>query len=114
MLKAFVEMTASDRRDQPAGRHRRRRVIALDAKMNSTTNALYRHKDVERCATQDEEGPAELRSRQAQPQLHQARRQHRLHGNGAGLAMATMDIIKLYGGSRPTSSTSAAAPPRSA
>ncbi len=32
--------------------------------------------------------------------------------NGAGLAMATMDIIKLYGASRPTSSMSAAAPPR--
>ena len=73
-------------------------VVALDAKMNFDDNALFRHKDVEELRDEDEEDPAELAA--ARHDLNYIK----LNGNigcmvnGAGLAMATMDIIKLHGG----------------
>ncbi len=73
-------------------------VIALDSKVNFDDNALYRHKDVEEMRDEDEEDPAELEA--AKHELNYIK----LDGNigcmvnGAGLAMATMDIIKLEGG----------------
>jgi len=73
-------------------------VIALDAKMNFDDNALFRHKDVEELRDEDEEDAAELEA--ARHELNYIK----LDGsigcmvNGAGLAMATMDIIKLCGG----------------
>ena len=74
-------------------------VIALDAKVNFDDNALYRHPDVEEMRDEDEEDPAELEA--AKYELNYIK----LDGsigcmvNGAGLAMATMDIIQLYGSS---------------
>src|SRR3954467_2038046 len=74
-------------------------VLALDAKVNFDDNALFRHKDIEELRDPDEEDPAELEA--AKHSLNYIK----LDGsigcmvNGAGLAMATMDIIKLYGGS---------------
>ena len=74
-------------------------VVALDAKMNFDDNALFRHKDVAELRDESEEDPAELEA--ARHSLNYIK----LDGsigcmvNGAGLAMATMDIIKLYGGS---------------
>ena len=74
-------------------------VIALDAKMNFDDNALFRHKDIAELRDEDEEDPAELEA--ARHDLNYIK----LDGNigcmvnGAGLAMATMDIIKLCGGS---------------
>ena len=73
-------------------------VIALDAKMNFDDNALFRHKDVESLRDESEEDAAEFEA--AKYDLNYIT----LDGtigcmvNGAGLAMATMDIIKLYGG----------------
>ncbi|MFQ5955985.1 MAG: ADP-forming succinate--CoA ligase subunit beta, partial [Kiloniellales bacterium] len=73
-------------------------VVALDAKMNFDDNALFRHQDLEALRDEDEEDPAELEA--ARHDLNYVK----LDGNigcmvnGAGLAMATMDIIKLYGG----------------
>ena len=73
-------------------------VVALDAKMNFDDNALFRHKDVADLRDEDEEDAAELEA--ARHDLNYIR----LDGNigcmvnGAGLAMATMDIIKLHGG----------------
>jgi len=73
-------------------------IVALDAKMNFDDNALFRHKDIEDLRDEDEEDPAELEA--ARHDLNYIK----LDGNigcmvnGAGLAMATMDIIKLYGG----------------
>ncbi len=73
-------------------------VIALDAKVNFDDNALYRQKSVLEMRDEDEEDPMELEA--AQHELNYIK----LDGNigcmvnGAGLAMATMDIIKLYGG----------------
>ncbi len=73
------------------------RVIALDGKINFDDSALYRHSDLQKLRDLDEEDPLEV----------EASKYHlnyiRLEGNvgcmvnGAGLAMATMDIIKLYG-----------------
>ena len=73
-------------------------VIALDAKMNFDDNALFRHKDVAGMRDEDEEDAMELEA--ARHELNYIK----LDGNigcmvnGAGLAMATMDIIKLHGG----------------
>jgi succinyl-CoA synthetase beta subunit len=73
-------------------------VIALDAKMNFDDNALYRHPDVAEMRDESEEDPMELEA--AKHELNYIK----LDGaigcmvNGAGLAMATMDIIKLHGG----------------
>jgi succinyl-CoA synthetase beta subunit len=73
-------------------------VIALDAKMNFDDNALFRHKDIAELRDPDEEDPSELEA--AQYDLNYIK----LDGNigcmvnGAGLAMATMDIIQLNGG----------------
>ena len=73
-------------------------VLALDAKMNFDDNALFRHPDIAELRDEDEEDPAELEA--AKHELNYVK----LDGsigcmvNGAGLAMATMDIIKLYGG----------------
>jgi len=73
-------------------------VIALDAKMNFDDNALFRHKDVADMRDESEEDPIEVEA--AKHELNYVK----LDGNigcmvnGAGLAMATMDIIKLCGG----------------
>ena len=73
-------------------------VVALDAKMTFDDNALFRHGDVAELRDEDEEDPAELEA--ARHELNYIK----LDGdigcmvNGAGLAMATMDIIKLHGG----------------
>jgi len=72
-------------------------VIALDAKMNFDDNALFRHKDIEDLRDESEEDAKEIEA--ARHSLNYVA----LDGNigcmvnGAGLAMATMDIIKLYG-----------------
>jgi len=73
-------------------------VIALDAKMNFDDSALYRHKDIAEMRDLDEEDPSEVEA--AQDGLNYIK----LDGNvgcmvnGAGLAMGTMDIIKIAGG----------------
>jgi succinyl-CoA synthetase beta subunit len=73
-------------------------VIALDAKMNFDDNALFRHKDVAGMRDEDEEDPRELEA--ARHELNYIRLDGEIGCmvNGAGLAMSTMDIIKLYGG----------------
>jgi succinyl-CoA synthetase beta subunit len=74
-------------------------LVALDAKIGFDDNALFRHPDVEALRDEDEEDPIELEAGK------HALNYVKLDGNigcmvnGAGLAMATMDIIKLYGGS---------------
>ncbi|MFS2013319.1 ADP-forming succinate--CoA ligase subunit beta [Azospirillum sp. CT11-132] len=72
-------------------------ILALDAKMSFDDNALFRHKEVAALRDEAEEDPAEIEA--AKHELNYVK----LDGNigcmvnGAGLAMATMDIIKLYG-----------------
>jgi succinyl-CoA synthetase beta subunit len=99
MYKAFVALDCSIVEINPLVVTGAGDVVALDAKMNFDDNALFRHKDIAELRDESEEDPAELEA--ARHSLNYIK----LDGsigcmvNGAGLAMATMDIIKLYGGS---------------
>ena len=98
MYRAFTELDASLVEVNPLVVTGSGDLIALDAKMNFDDNALFRHSDVKDMRDESEEDPAELEA--AEHELNYIK----LDGsigcmvNGAGLAMATMDIIKLYGG----------------
>ena len=99
LYKAFNALDASLLEINPLVVTRSGQVIALDAKMNFDDNALFRQKNISELRDEDEEDPAELEA--AKHDLNYIK----LDGsigcmvNGAGLAMATMDIIKLFGGS---------------
>ncbi len=73
-------------------------VIALDAKMNFDDNALFRHKDVADMRDEDEEDATELEAARHELNYIKLDGEIGCMVNGAGLAMATMDIIKLHGG----------------
>ena len=73
-------------------------VMALDAKMNFDDNALYRHADIADMRDESEEDPTELRAREHELSYIKLDGNIGCMVNGAGLAMATMDIVKLYGG----------------
>jgi succinyl-CoA synthetase beta subunit len=72
-------------------------MVALDAKVGFDDNALYRHKDVEALRDEDEEDASELEAAQWDLNYVKLDGEIGCMVNGAGLAMATMDIIKLYG-----------------
>jgi succinyl-CoA synthetase beta subunit len=72
-------------------------IICLDAKMNFDDNSLYRHKDVQALRDLDEEDPAEVEASKYDLSYVKLDGEIGCMVNGAGLAMATMDIIKLYG-----------------
>lgn len=99
MYKTYVDLDASMVEVNPLVVTGSGDVIALDAKMNFDDNALYRHPDVAEMRDETEEDPSELEA--AKHELNYIK----LDGsigcmvNGAGLAMATMDIIQLKGGS---------------
>ncbi|MBY0501672.1 MAG: ADP-forming succinate--CoA ligase subunit beta [Alphaproteobacteria bacterium] len=98
IYEAFLSLDANLIEINPLVLTKEGKIIALDAKMSFDDNALYRHPKIEDLRDLDEEDPVE----------HQASLNElsyiKLDGNigcmvnGAGLAMATMDIIKLYGG----------------
>jgi succinyl-CoA synthetase beta subunit len=75
------------------------KVIALDAKLNFDSNALFRHKDIVEYRDLDEEDPAEVEASKFDLNYISLDGNIGCLVNGAGLAMATMDTIKLYGGS---------------
>jgi len=72
-------------------------VICLDAKINFDDNALYRHKDIQALRDLDEEDPAEVEASKFDLSYIKLDGEIGCMVNGAGLAMATMDIIKLFG-----------------
>jgi len=72
-------------------------VLALDAKVSFDDNALYRHKDVEELRDPSEEDPAELEAKKFDLSYVNLDGTIGCMVNGAGLAMATMDIIKFFG-----------------
>jgi succinyl-CoA synthetase beta subunit len=74
------------------------RLVALDAKMNFDDSALFRHPDIVAMRDLDEEDPAEVEASKFDLNYIQLNGNIGCLVNGAGLAMATMDIIKLYGG----------------
>jgi succinyl-CoA synthetase beta subunit len=74
------------------------RVVALDAKINFDDNALFRHPELQQLRDLDEEDPQEVEASKYDLNYIQLDGDIGCLVNGAGLAMATMDIIKLYGG----------------
>ena len=75
-----------------------RRVLALDAKLNFDDNALYRHADFEAMRDLDAEDEGEVRARAEGLSFVRLSGNVGCVVNGAGLAMATMDLVKFYGG----------------
>jgi len=73
-------------------------VIALDAKINFDDNGLFRHQELAAMRDLGEENPNEVRAAKAELNFIQLSGDIGCLVNGAGLAMATMDIIKYYGG----------------
>jgi succinyl-CoA synthetase beta subunit len=73
-------------------------ILALDAKVNFDDNALFRHSDIEELRDESEEDPTELEAGRHGLNYVKLDGNIGCMVNGAGLAMATMDIIKLYGG----------------
>jgi len=78
--------------------NRRGEMVALDAKITFDDNALFRHPDLEQMRDLAEEEPAEIRAAQAGLSYVKLNGNIGCLVNGAGLAMSTMDIIKLHGG----------------
>ncbi len=74
-------------------------IKALDAKFNIDDNALFRHPEIEALRDLDEEDPAEVQAHKFDLAYIQLDGNIGCLVNGAGLAMATMDTIKLFGGS---------------
>ncbi|MDE2004221.1 MAG: ADP-forming succinate--CoA ligase subunit beta, partial [Betaproteobacteria bacterium] len=75
------------------------KVVALDAKLNFDANALFRHADIVAMRDLDEEDPAEIEASKYDLSYISLDGNIGCLVNGAGLAMSTMDVIKLYGGS---------------
>jgi succinyl-CoA synthetase beta subunit len=98
LYKAFWETDASLAEINPLILTGDGRVIALDSKMNFDSNALYRHADIVEMRDLDEEDPAEVEASKFDLTYIQLDGNIGCLVNGAGLAMATMDTIKLFGG----------------
>ena len=73
-------------------------ILALDAKIDFDENAFYRQKDIEELRDEDEEDPLELKAKRHDLNYVKLDGNIGVMVNGAGLAMATMDLIKLHGG----------------
>ncbi|GAB4123023.1 MAG: ADP-forming succinate--CoA ligase subunit beta [Sideroxydans sp.] len=99
LYRAFVEKDAMLAEINPLIVTADNRVLALDAKFNFDSNALYRHPEIVAYRDLDEEDPAEIEASKFDLAYIQLDGDIGCLVNGAGLAMATMDIIKLYGGS---------------
>jgi succinyl-CoA synthetase beta subunit len=97
LYKAFWESDASLAEINPLILTGDGKVIALDAKMNFDSNALYRHKDIAEMRDLDEEDPAEVEASKFDLSYISLDGNIGCLVNGAGLAMATMDTIKLFG-----------------
>lgn len=97
LYKLFCEYDCSLVEINPLIITRDRNILALDAKVNFDDNALFRHKDILEYRDLDEEDPAEVEA--SKYNLNYIKMDGNIGNmvNGAGLAMATMDIIKLAG-----------------
>ena len=99
LYKSFDETDASLAEINPLVLTGDGQVLALDAKMNFDDNALYRHPDIAAMRDLDEEDPAEIEASKYGLSYISLDGNIGCLVNGAGLAMATMDITKLFGGS---------------
>jgi succinyl-CoA synthetase beta subunit len=98
LVKAFWETDASLAEINPLILTGSGDVIALDAKLNFDSNALFRHPEIVELRDLDEEDPAEIEASKFDLAYIQLDGNIGCLVNGAGLAMATMDTIKLFGG----------------
>ncbi|MGA2605137.1 MAG: ADP-forming succinate--CoA ligase subunit beta [Verrucomicrobiia bacterium] len=98
VYRAFIETDASLIEINPLIIDQRDRVMALDAKMNFDDNALFRHQDILAMRDLNEEDPREVEASKFNLNYIGLDGNIACMVNGAGLAMATMDIIKFYGG----------------
>jgi succinyl-CoA synthetase beta subunit len=98
LWKAFSDSDATLAEINPLVITSDQRIVALDGKMIIDDNALFRHPDLADLRDRDAEAPAEIEARKYGLSYIQLDGQIGCMVNGAGLAMATMDIIKLYGG----------------
>ncbi|MFC0875105.1 ADP-forming succinate--CoA ligase subunit beta [Saccharicrinis sp. FJH2] len=98
LYQTYVQNDASLVEINPVLRTSDNHIVAVDAKMSIDDNALYRHPDLEAMMDKDEEDPAELEAAEHSLNFVKLDGNVGCMVNGAGLAMATMDAIKLSGG----------------
>ncbi|MBN6185845.1 ADP-forming succinate--CoA ligase subunit beta [Aneurinibacillus sp. BA2021] len=98
LYQAFVDKDCSIAEINPLVVTGDGNVMALDAKLNFDSNALYRHQDIVKLRDLDEEDPKEIEASNYDLNYIALDGNIGCMVNGAGLAMATMDIIKFYGG----------------
>jgi succinyl-CoA synthetase beta subunit len=98
MHRAFVELDANMIEINPLAVTSANKLVALDAKMSFDDNALFRHRDIEDLRDDDEYDPLEREAQRHDLNYVKLAGDIGCMVNGAGLAMATMDIIKLNGG----------------
>jgi succinyl-CoA synthetase beta subunit len=98
LTRAFVHLDASLLEINPLVLTEEGGLVALDAKMTFDDNALFRHKDVAALRDEAEEEPAEIRAAAAGLSYVKLSGTIGCLVNGAGLAMSTMDLVKLHGG----------------
>src|SRR6266481_4870431 len=97
LYRAFVETDASLIEINPLVVTKDGRVICLDAKMSFDDNALFRHPDIRELRDANEEDPAETEAAKFDLSYVHLDGNIGCMVNGAGLAMATMDIVKIFG-----------------
>lgn len=98
LARVFMEKDCSLAEINPLVLTPDNKLLAIDAKFNFDDNATFRHADVEALFDPSEENPAELRAKEFNLSYIALEGNIGCLVNGAGLAMATMDIIKLHGG----------------
>src|SRR5690349_7183725 len=99
LYKCFWDTDASLAEINPLILNKDNKVIALDAKLNFDDNALFRHPDIVAMRDLDEENPLEIEASKYDLNYISLDGNIGCMVNGAGLAMATMDTVKLFGGS---------------
>ncbi|MBO6517261.1 MAG: ADP-forming succinate--CoA ligase subunit beta [Bacteroidia bacterium] len=98
LYQAYVDTDSSMFEINPVLKTSDDRIIAVDAKVDLDDNALYRHKDFAELRDESEEDPTEVEAKKFNLNYVKLDGNVGCMVNGAGLAMATMDIIKLSGG----------------
>jgi len=98
LVRLFLDTDASLAEINPLVLTKDGQVLAIDAKVNFDDNALFRHADIAAMRDEQEEDPAEVRAKKFELSYINLDGNIGCLVNGAGLAMATMDIIKLHGG----------------
>ncbi|MFN5722525.1 MAG: ADP-forming succinate--CoA ligase subunit beta, partial [Betaproteobacteria bacterium] len=98
LYQCYMDTDASLVEINPLNRDSKGNIIALDAKFNFDSNALFRHPEIVAYRDLDEEDPAEIEASKFDLAYISLDGNIGCLVNGAGLAMATMDTIKLFGG----------------